>query len=300
MTAPVVVLIVRQRVTTAEIWDTEAGDAAQATIVLAELVDTQFEKKMRMGDIIRIVDKSNPAVRVKTEDASATYANITETNQAITINRQAYVAFLIEDILDVQAQTDLRQMYTSKAGYSLMAFVEGDATSGLVSLPSSFSQLVGTLGSDPTDDDLLQAVTLLDQNDVPREDRFFYCAPATHTALLKIEKFVNQQHVGQAAAERAITKAKVGMVYGAPVYMSSLADNNPAAASQSYSWFCHKRGVALIRQRMPRTHVDYVLLETGFGVLVDVIYQFAERLIAPKTLGGGTSSDVFNVGVRGA
>lgn len=282
-----------------EIWDTESGDAAQANVVLSELVDRSFESKMKFGDILHIVDKSNPAVRVKSEDTAATWSNITETMQNVTINRQAYCAFLIEDIAEVQASADLRRDYTDKAGYSLTAYIEGDVTSGLTSLPSSFANLTGTLGADPTDDDFLRMVLYLDAADAPRDGRFCFASPGTHVAMLKIDRFVRADYVGAASAERAIKKAEVGMIYGAPVYVSSLADNNPAAANQSYSWFCHKRGVALIIQRQPQTHVDYIILEGGWGVLIDVIYQFAERLIGPKTLGGGTSDDAFNAAARG-
>jgi hypothetical protein len=268
--------------------------------VLSEKVDRKYEAEMRMGRVLNIQDRSNPAVRVKTEDASATWANITETRQQITISRQAYVAFLVEDIAELQANIDLRAEYTGACGYSLTSYIEGDITSGLASLPSSFSQLVGTLGADPTDDDLLRAVQYFNDGDVPQSERFWYVSPAFHIGLLKIDKFVSQLYVGQDRATRAITEAMIGKVYGAPVYESSLANNNPAAANQSYSWFGHKRGVALIMQRKPQTHVRYEILETGWGVLVDVIYNFAERLIAPSTLGGGASDDRFNVGLRAA
>lgn len=281
------------------IFETESGDAVQANIVLAELVDTSFEDKMRMGRVIAIVDKSNPAVRVKSEDSTATWSNRTETQQTLTISRQAYVAFLVEDIAEIQAQNDLRADYTSKSGYSLAAFMEGDVTSGLASLPSSFSNLVGVLGGDPTDDDWLRGVQFLDDYSVPRDGRFIYASPATHISLLKLNKFTNGQSVGQANAERAVLKALVGEAYGAPVYVSALANNNPSAANQSYSWLCHRRGVALVRQRRPTVHTQYVILETGWGVLVDLIYNFVERLIGPLDLGGATSTDQFNVGVRG-
>lgn len=281
------------------IFETEAGDAVQANIVLAELVDTSFEQKMRVGRVIAIVDKSNPAVRVKSEDVSATWSNRTETQQTITISRQAYVAFLVEDIAEIQSQADLRNDYTEKSGYSLAAFMEGDVTSGLASLPSSFSNLVGVLGSDPTDDDWLRAVQFLDDYDVPRGSRFIYASPSAHLSLQKLNKFTNAQSVGQANAERAVLEARVGQAYGCQVYVSSLANNNPSTANQSYSWLCHPRGVALIRQRKPTVHTQYVILETGWGVLVDLIYNFAERLIAPLTLGGGTSTDQFNSAVRG-
>lgn len=282
------------------VWSEHVSDATEAATVLSSLVDRKFESEMKVGRVLNIQDRSNPAVRVKSEDTTATWANITESRQQLTINRQAYVAFLVEDIAELQANIDLRAGYTAKCGYSLMAHIEGDATSGLASLPSSFSQLVGTLGSDPTDDDILRAVQYLDDGDVPSDGRFFYASPAAHIALLKMDKFTSQLYVGQSDAEKAVKKARVGMVYGAPVYVSSLANNNPSAANQSYAWFCHEDGVALIMQRKPVTHVDYIILEGGWGVLTDVIYQFAERLLPPSTLGGGTSDDRFNVGIRAA
>lgn len=279
----------------AEVWETETGDAAQANCVLSELVDTQYEAKLRSGDIIHIVDKSNPAVRVKSEDTTATYSNITETMQNIQVNRHAYVSFLVEDVLDIQAQTDVRAHYTDAAGYSLIAFLEGDATSGLMSLPANFSQAYGTLGSDLTEDNLIDAMTALRTGDVPRDGLFIYGSPNGLKGLHKIDRFRHADYVGSSRAERMVESAELGMLFGAKVYESTLADNSPAAASQSYVWFCHKRGVALIRQRRPTVHTQYILLEIGWGVLVDELYQFAERLIAPKTLGGGTSDDRFNV-----
>jgi hypothetical protein len=124
-----------------------------------------------------------------------------------------------------------------------------------------------------------------------------YGSPNGLAGLHKIDRFRSADYVGAAGAQKMVEKAELGMIFGAKVYESTLADANPSAASQSYVWFCHKRGVALIRQRTPTVHSQYVLLETGWAVLVDEIYQFAERLIAPKTLGGGTSDDRFNVAI---
>jgi hypothetical protein len=253
---------------------------------------------MKSGDIIHIQDWSNPAVRVKAEDTAATITNITETQQNVTINRQAYVRFLIEDIAEVQSKYELRSGYVEKASYSLMAYIEGDVTSGLMSLPDNFSQLVGALGTDPTTDDLIRAVQYLDDGDVPESDRFFYMSPATHASLLKQDVFTN----GDYGPSGAISKGRITKpVYGATTHVSSLVNNNPAAAGQSYSWFCHKKGVALIMQRSPMVHepwwnTDYF----GWDTVIDTIYQFAERLIAPSTLGGGSSDDRFNVAIRGA
>ena len=197
-----------------------------------------------------------------------------------------------------QSHVDLRSKYTDNMGYSLMAFVEGDVTSGLNSLPDNFSQLVGTLGSDATLDTLLDAKSYLDRADAPQADRFWYVAPGTHNSLLKQSVISSSDFRGDAAVQSNRNGELVGNLYGAPMYVSTLASSNPAVAGQSYGWYCHKRGVALIMQRDIRVHEQYVLLETGTGVLADCVYQYAERLIPPKTLGGGTSDDAFNVALR--
>jgi hypothetical protein len=283
-----------------EIWASQLADATEANIQLAGLVDRSFEDQLRMGDQINIPTAHNPAVRVKLADTSGTYSNITENIQNLQITRQAYVGFLVEDITEIQSTYATRATYTEKASYSLMAYVEGDITSGLTSLPDDFSQSVGTLGVDPTTDNIIRAKQYLDDGDVPESDRFFYMSPATHAALLKQEAFSSQLYVGQDNANAAQLRGEIpGSVYGARTVVSSLANANPAASGQSYSWFCHKKGVALVMQRSPAVHTQYEVLELGWGVVVDVIYNFIERLLPTSGLGLNTQDDRFNVSIAG-
>jgi len=279
-----------------EIWGAEISDAVQAHIGLVDLVDRSFEKEMKVGDIIHISDRANLAVRVKATDTSATWSNVTETMQNITINRQAYNAFLVENIAELQSKHALRAGYTKNITYSLMSFVEGDLTSGLASLPNSFSQSAGSLGSDPTTDNIIRLVQYLDDADVPENERFFYMSPGTHAALLKQDVFVSGDYgpTGGISSGR-ITKP----VFGAPTHVSTRASNNPSTSGQSYSWFCHRRGVALIVQQTPNVQSHWIPLELGFGTTADIIYQFAERLILPKGAASTTPADTFNCALAG-
>ncbi len=283
-----------------EVFSTNISDASEAATVLSGLVDRRYEDEMDSGAIIHISDFSNPAVRIKSADTAATYSNVTETDQDITVNRHAYCASLYEDIVKIQARPDLRAKWESKTGYSLTAFMEGDATSGMVSIGDNFSQGTGTLGNDPGEDDIWDAVLLLDDGDVPEDGRYFAVSPAMYTGLLKLDVFRRQEYVGQDRAVKAITKARMGEVAGAPVYKTSLLNANPSAASQSYSWFGHREGVTLIVQRKPTVHSQYDLLNLGVGTVVDCLYQYAERLLPPSTLGGGTSDDRYTVAIASA
>lgn len=276
----------------------EVSDAVQAATVLCPLVDRSFEKDVKFGDTIRIPDASNPAVRYKSDDTSATWANIVETSQTITINRHAYSAMLFEGIMELQANIPVEETYTGKMGYSLTHMIEGDATSGMVSLGNSFSQVAGTLGQDPTEDDIIDAVRQLNAANTPETGRFGWFSPGGYAALLKLDRFTRADFVGQKQAETAIEQAKIGVLYGAPIYQSSLADANPSAANQAYCWYGHRRSVALIVQQEPTLHSDWVILEESNGVYVSVVYQFVERLITPVTLGGTTPTDALMVAIR--
>jgi len=278
------------------VWATELSDASEAWTGLADLVDRQFEDELKVGDTVTIPDRANPAVRFKTADTAGTYTNVTETTQNLTINKQAYVGFLVEDIAEIQSKYAVRAGYTEGATYSIMSVVEGDLTSGLAALPSSFSQLVGSLGVDPTTDNMRRAVQYLGDGDVPESGRFFYMSPGVHSSLLAQDVFVSGDYgpTGAIASGR-ITKP----VYGATTHVSTLASANPGTAGQSYAWFCHKRGVALVIQRAPTVHTQWENLEIGWGVVVDTIYNYVERLILPKTLASTTPDDRFNVGIRG-
>lgn len=279
-----------------QIWAPELADATESWTGLSDLVDRTYESVLKVGDTVEIPNRSNPAVRFKSADAAGTYSNVTETNQNIVVNLQAYCAFLTEDIAEIQSKYAVRAEYTRATTYSLMSVVEGDVTSGLASLPDNFSQLVGALGVDPTTDDLIRAVQYLDDGDVPDDGRFFYMSPPTHAALLKQAVFTSEDYTTKGAIGTGRIK---GTVYGAIPHVSSLANNNPATAAQSYSWFCHKRGVALVIQRAPTIHTLYDLLNIGEGVVADTIYNFVERTILPSTLASTSPDDRFNVGVRG-
>ncbi len=279
-----------------QVWAPELSDATQAWTGLASMVDRSFEDQMSVGDTIEIPDAANPAVRFKTAGTVGTYSNVTETLQNIVLNKQAYVGFLTEDISEIQSKYGVRSVYTGKATYSLMSVVEGDTTSGLASLPDNFSQSAGALGADPSTDNIIRCVQYLDDKDVPEEGRFFYMSPGTHAALLKQDVFVSGDYgpTGAIASGR-VTKP----VYGAATAVSSLASNNPSTSGQSYSWFCGKKGVALIIQRTPTAHTQYEVLEIGWGVVIDTIYNYIERLILPRTLASTTPDDGFNVALLG-
>lgn len=69
------------------------------------------------GQTIDIPNISNAfTARAKTANTDVTDDTVTETQTQITINKWYYNSFIIEDIVSVQSQYDLRSEYSEKAG----------------------------------------------------------------------------------------------------------------------------------------------------------------------------------------
>lgn len=79
------------------IWATRVSDATQAATVLADRVDRSYEAEMSFGRVLQINDMTNPPVRQKSQDTTATWDNRTESNQQLTIDKQVYCARLFEN-----------------------------------------------------------------------------------------------------------------------------------------------------------------------------------------------------------
>ena len=277
-------------------WNPETRDAVEANVVAAGLVDQDTVSALKggPGDTLNVPYVSNPTANTKTANTNITLEVIgpsaAEASQSFVTQTHQHVAFAVENITEVQSRTNLREKYTSKAGYALAAA----ADTNLHTLPQSFSQTVGTLGVEPTDDNWLRSAQYLDDANAPEGDRFIICRPATYYSLLKSDKYVRTDYVG--GSGEAVKNAFVGRLYNAPIYKSTLV--RAAAAGQADNWFCHKLGVYYCSQQL-KTRSDFSINQDADVVLATHIYGFAEALQPPVTAGGGAATDVFNVVVYG-
>jgi len=272
-----------------EIWNTETIDAVEGKVVLAGLVDRRFEKALKVGDTLHTAYIHNLTPVALAAGTNVTLENYTETSQIITVSTHEHVCFGVDDMVKVQSQTNLRRKYTEKIGYGLGSSMD----EVLAALATSFSQSVGTLGLELTDDNLIRAWQYLEDFDMPQSDRFIYLKPAAYGGLMKLDKFMHADYVG--GGGKGVREAFVGKLYGANVYTSTLC-NSPSNGDCA-GWFCHKSGVALIQQQI-KTRSDFVIDRNADMVLGTNIFGVAEILIPPKTEPAGSTRapvDLANV-----
>jgi len=278
-----------------EIWSADTIDAVEASIVIADQVQRKWEKNLNVGDILHIGYISNPTVNSKSASTNITLEAIgpssVEATETITIDTHQYVAWGLENITEVQSQTDLMAKYTAKAGYALGGAIDIN----LAALANGFSQGVGTLGIELTYDNLLRAWQYLEDGRAPTADRFIVLRPAAIAGILKLDEFKSSDYTGPATAGQAVREAFVGRILGANTYSSTLA--TVPSTNQCEGWFCHKDGVALVVQDV-RSKTQFDIHMDADVFLSTVIYGHEEILIPPVTAGGGAATDAFDVNLK--
>ena len=257
-----------------EVWSVETLREAEKALVMAPLVKRYDSLVKGRGDTIHIPHVSNLSANDKTQNSEVTLQTVTETETSISVDQWKEVSFEIEDIVKVQSQYDLRSEYTSKAGYAIAQAVDSD----LLALYSSLTSTdVGTYGTDIADPVIVAALQALDEVDAPLEDRFFIIAPSQKAAIMKLDKFVKADYLGQYDMP---TPVKVGPnnrylwgdIYGIPTYYTNQVPVTAATPDQTHNLMFHKEAFALAMQLSPRTQASYWQKDLAWLVTTDTIY----------------------------
>ena len=273
-----------------EVWPGAVIRAEEFSLVIAPRVWRKW-KFMGHGDVYHFPRIPNIEAQTKTGGSDWTAYTYTDTEQTLTINVHQVAGFLIEDIVKVLASTDLEQEMRNKIGYSLGRAVDVN----LATLPQSFSQNVGILGTELTYDNFVRAWQyLMDAGVMPGDDDVsVFLSPAAYAGLLKVDTFINAQYRSDANKGRAVEKAQIGTVLNSPVFISNLT--RAPAASQSESFMIDRRAVALMMAQAPKMVQEYKALSLGNIVGAHQIYGYTEVNRYAETPGNVTATDTWAV-----
>ena len=258
-----------------EIWSPLAIVAREDNLVYANLVDRRFEDRLSFGDTIHVPSVGNLTARTKTKasNAAITFETVTETNTDISIATWEYVAMAVESIVKVQANRNMMQLYAGKLGFGLALAVD-DVLAGL---PDNFSQTVGTLAVELTDDNTLRARQYLADANAPMEGRAIVISPAQEAGYLKLDRFVRDDYSalhGVGARESGLQQAYVTSFLRIPIYVSTNTEGTNAAGHDNT--MLQKEAVALVMQEKPTMHSQYDIDYLVDKVAIEQIYGTKE------------------------
>jgi hypothetical protein len=260
-----------------EIWSRETLRAMEDALVMSGLVKRYDAEVSAKGDTLHIPEISNLTANEKSAETAVTLQAVSESSQTLSIDKHYEVSFTIEDIVKTQSAYDLRTEYTSKAGYALAEQVDTD----LLALYSSLTSTdVGTYGNDITDAVIVAAMQALDEVNAPIENRQFVIAPSQKAALLKLDKFVKADYLGEVQKATPVKKGPNsrflwGDIYGNAVYYTNQVPETSATPTQTHNVFFHKEAFALGMQKNVRTQAQYKLDFLSNLIVSDVLYGVA-------------------------
>ena len=257
-----------------EIWSDEIIAAFQKNLKMAPLV-----KRMGMsgkkGDLIHVPKPIRGEVSAKVKDTAVQIQANTEEELTIAIDQHFEYSRFIEDIVEVQALTSLRQFYTEDAGYQLATQVD----TSLINCATGFGD--GTRTANPTtaadwinsatwefdatsivpfdgtpagafnDEGFREAIKVLDDNNVPMDNRVLVVPPSARRDIRGLDRYVSSDFVNG----RAVESGLIGNLYGVDVYVSS---NAPTLDTDVRGClFFHKDAIVLAEQMAVRSQTQY-------------------------------------------
>jgi hypothetical protein len=211
----------------------------------------------KKGDTINVPKPVRGSASAKVTEDTVTLIGTTSGNLAITIDQHFEYSRLIEDITDVQALNSMRQFYTSDAGYALALQVDtsliAEAANFTAQLECGASGTAASAGAAVAFNDasLRDAIQVLDDNDVPMDNRCFIIPPAVKNAILGISNYISTDFV----TGKPVENGKIGSLYGLDVIVST---NLPTEnTDEKGALLMHKDAIVFAEQLGVRSQTQY-------------------------------------------
>jgi N4-gp56 family major capsid protein len=286
-----------------EIWSDEVIAAYKKSLKMAPLVK-RLPMSGKKGDVIHIPKPTRGTASAKAEATAVTIQASLDTDLDITINRHFEYSRFIEDIVEVQALNSLRKFYTDDAGYALATQIDND----LINCATGFGD--GTKTFAPTDgaawensntyysnaatgltlytDDTVatgdnftdlafrEAIAILDDNDVPMDQRVLVIPPSVRKTILGLDRYVSSDF----RSEQPVSSGYIGSVYGVDIYVSTNAPILETSV-QNAGGSIQVRGCIFM-------HADALVLAEQMGVRSQTQYkqEYLSTLYTADTLYG--------------
>lgn len=288
-----------------EIWSDEVIAAYETNLVLAPLT-RKLSMVGKKGDTIHIPKPVRGAATAKAAGTAVTIQEHSDTQLDVVVNQHFEYSTMIEDIVEVQAQSSLRKFITSDAGYALAKNVDDNlftratefGDGGYVAAPSNtgidhvcsnayynvsgvptlyaVDVVNGALAASAFSDAFFRSMLQkMDDADVPMDGRYMVIPPSARNAIMGIDRYVSSDFVNG----QGVVNGKIGTLYGVDIYVSSncpvvevAAQNTASAVDLRGAILAHKDTIIFAEQKGIRSQVQYKQEFLGSLYTADRIY----------------------------
>jgi N4-gp56 family major capsid protein len=276
-----------------EIWSDEIVATYKKNLVLANLVK-KMNFKGKKGDTVHIPAPTRGSASAKAASTQVTLIAATESEVSVAIDQHYEYSRLIEDIVEAQALSSLRNFYTEDAGYALARQVDTSIIQvgrsvqgggGTAAYSGAFSGADGTtayvaasntgLGA-LTDAAIRRSIQRLDDNDIPMDGRFLVIPPSSRNTLMGLARYTEQAFVGESGGNNTIRNGEIGNLYGTPVFVTSNADTTSGSTACRIALMGHRDFAVFVEQQGVRSQTQYKQEYLGTLFTADTLYGVKE------------------------
>jgi hypothetical protein len=199
-----------------QIWANTALEILRNKVVLAKLVTRDSDiAAFQVGDTLNVPYPGSMVANDKAANSSVTLQAPTSTTTSLTLNKHKEASFVLEDRFAATANQDVIARYVDAAVVAIAEQIETD----IWGVASTFTNSVGTYGTDLNYAALLQAGKKLTDNKAPIEGRSLVLSTKDELA---IRSDSNLQSYFAFANPETVANGAIGHLGGFDVYSSQL------------------------------------------------------------------------------
>lgn len=280
-----------------EIWSSETVAAFKAQLALQPLIKSMSMVGKR-GDTIHVPKPSRHSATAVAQGTAVTIRQDTVSEVQININKHFEFSRLVYDIAAMQALPSQRSFYIDDAAFALSKQVDsdlhnlgkhsgdGDGSSWVnsgswycdagTSTLTAFAEDTVSAADVFRDDCFRTLIQKQDDANTPFDNRSFVIPPSLRNAIMGIDRYVSSDFV---EPRGAVTKGKIGEIYGIPIYVSTncpvveaASDNTANTNDLKQAFLLHRDSLVIAMQQNIRTQTQYKAEWLGDLIVSDTVY----------------------------
>tara|TARA_R100001224_G_scaffold98187_1_gene68469 strand:+ start:568 stop:1521 length:954 start_codon:yes stop_codon:yes gene_type:complete len=196
------------------------------------------------GDTVNILKEPTITVASYARGQTVNTQNIADDQIQLTVDQGNYFAFKVDDIEERQSHVNWEALATSSGAYTLKKAYDysvlkniydnaaTDSTTG-----THASSIADTNTGDELVDLMSKAARILDENDVPEENRWFVSSPTTYQILrTAASKIMDMSVIGAGTSPLMNGKVTDKKLMGFDLYQSNAIVNGSAGTAASHTF----------------------------------------------------------------
>lgn len=263
-----------------QIWSARLLENLRKNLVFSNVVNRDYEGEIRnYGDTVKInsIGPITVADYTKNQDINPP-ETLSDAQRTLVIDQAKYFNFLIDDIDQAQTNPKLMDSAMQEAAYALAdkadQFLAGQYVYAANAIGNDTTPVVPTATT--AYEILVDASIKLDENNIPRVNRWVVIPPWFYGLLLKDDRFVK---AGTTNTDQVLRTGEVGQAAGFTVYTS----NNIANTSGTkYKILCgHPMAITFAEQI---NKVEAYRPEKRFADAIKGLHLYGAKVIRPEAL----------------